>query len=123
MNADPTCNIEAVAPCAAALQRCEAASNTPSRETAPRDARVVVEYNPAIAGLLNNRLAVIGLVAVAGPLGLPALWFSRRFSRLTKIITTVVFVLVTAVLPLALAYYWLEISLRPLVDAFGEVHK
>lgn len=70
--------------------------------------------------VINNRLAVIGIIALLGPLGLPALWFSPRFSRPTKIITTVTYVLLTTVLPIAIAWYWLDYSLRPLVDVFGK---
>ncbi len=72
--------------------------------------------------LLDNRLFVVTLLLIVGPLGLPALWFNRRFSSLTKIFTTVVYFLLTAVLPLALAWYWLEIAVRPLVDSFSEVN-
>ena len=78
---------------------------------------------PGVAGLLNSRLLVIALLAIVGPLGLPALWFSPRFSRITKVLATSLFVLLTVVLPLAFAYYWLEIALRPLVDAFGQVSR
>lgn len=67
--------------------------------------------------LLDNRLAVFGILLVAGPLGLPALWFSRRFSRATKIATTVVFFLLTVVVPIVGAWYCFEVLLRPLVDA------
>ena len=70
--------------------------------------------------VVNNRLAVIGIIALLGPLGLPALWFSPRFSRPTKIITTVTYVLLTTVLPIAIAWYWMDYSLRPLVDVFGK---
>ena len=70
--------------------------------------------------VVNNRLAVIGIIALLGPLALPALWFSPRFSRPTKIITTVTYVLLTTVLPIAIAWYWLDYSLRPLVDVFGK---
>ena len=62
---------------------------------------------------------VIALLAVAGPIGLPALWFSGKFGRWTKIITTFVFLLITVAFPLAITYYFCEIALRPLVDAFS----
>jgi hypothetical protein len=92
------------------------------RAIAPADRRATLsaEVDPAFVRLLGNRLVVIGLLAVAGPLGLPALWLSRRFSKPTKIATTVLFFLATVVAPLALAYYWLEIALRPLVDVFDK---
>ena len=74
----------------------------------------------AIKAVLNNRLAVIAIIAFIGPPGLLALWFSPRFAKPTKIITTVAYALLTIVLPLAIAWYWLEYALRPLVDAFGK---
>lgn len=84
----------------------------------PPDQVSLAGSNDPVTHLMNNRLLVIGLIAMTGPLGLPALWFSRRFSRPTKIVTTVVYVIATTVVPLAIAWYWLEYSLRPLVDAF-----
>lgn len=69
--------------------------------------------------VLNSRLAVIGVIAFMGPLGFPALWFSPRFSKPTKVITTVSYLLLTTVVPIAIAVYWLEYSMRPLVDVFG----
>ena len=68
--------------------------------------------------VLNNRMAVIGLVAFLGPLGLLALWFSQRFKTRTKVITTAGYVLVTTVLPIAIIWYWLDYSMRPLLEVF-----
>ena len=70
--------------------------------------------------VLNNRMAVIGLVAFLGPLGLLALWFSRCFKTRTKIITTVAYVLLTTLLPIAIIWYWLNYSMRPLLEVFGQ---
>ena len=69
--------------------------------------------------VLNNRLAVVTIVALFGPLGLPALWFSPRFSKAAKTITTLIYFLLTIALPMAVIWYWLEHSLRPLVEVFG----
>ncbi len=86
---------------------------------APAPPTTSLQLSPAVAGLLNSRLAVIGLLLIAGPLGLPALWLSGRFSRGVKIVTTAIYFLLTVVFPLALTYYCCEIALRPLVDAFA----
>lgn len=83
-------------------------------------AGVTTEGLQSIKALVNNRSAVIGMIALVGPLGLPALWFSPRFGKRTKIITTATYVLLTTIVPLALAWYWLDYSLRPLVDVFGK---
>jgi hypothetical protein len=77
-----------------------------------------IEVDPTIGRLLGKRWVVIALLAIAGPLGLPLLWLSCRFSKPTKIVTTMLFLLVTVVAPLAITYYWVEIALRPLVEAF-----
>jgi len=69
--------------------------------------------------ILNNRLYVGLVIALIGPLGLPALWFSPRFSNATKILLTSVFVLITTVVPIAVTWYYLESSARPLVEALG----
>jgi hypothetical protein len=68
---------------------------------------------------LDNRLCVVAIILVAGPIGLPALWFSRRFSKRAKIISTVAYFLLTAVLPLVAIWYFLEVSLRPLLNVFS----
>ena len=75
--------------------------------------------NPAdtIQTVLNNRLYVGIVIALIGPLGLPALWFSPRFSNRTKIVLTSIFVLMTAVVPLAVTWYFLDYSMQPLLDA------
>ena len=68
---------------------------------------------------LHNRFAVIGLLVCLGPLGLPLLWLSNRFSRLTKIITSVICVLLTVVAPAVIIFYFLGIAVRPLLNVFG----
>jgi hypothetical protein len=73
-----------------------------------------------VATVLENRGYVIAILLCVGPIGLPALWFSRRFSRRFKIITTGGYFLVTAVLPLAIAWYVLDIAVRPVVDALSQ---
>lgn len=74
----------------------------------------------AINSVLNNRLAVIAIIVFIGPPGLLALWFSPRFAKRTKTITTAAYALLTIVLPLAIAWYWLDYALRPLVNVFGK---
>jgi hypothetical protein len=71
------------------------------------------------AAWLESRWIVLGLLALTGPIGLPALWLSRRFSRAAKIAGTTVFVLATVVLPLVVAWYLCDVKLRPLVDALS----
>jgi len=77
--------------------------------------------NPAdtVQTVLNNRLYVGIVIALIGPLGLPALWFSPRFSKRTKIVLTSIFVLLTTVVPLAIAWYFIDYSMRPLFDALA----
>ena len=69
--------------------------------------------------VLNNRLYIGIIIALIGPLGLPALWFSPRFSKRTKIVLTSLFVFMTTVVPLAVAWYFLDYSLRPLLDVLA----
>ena len=73
----------------------------------------------AIQTVLNNRWYVGLVIALIGPLGLPALWFSPRFSKTTKIVGTLIFVVMTTVVPLAVAWYFLDYRIRPLVDALS----
>jgi len=73
----------------------------------------------AIKRVLDNRWMVMGIVAILGPIGLPALWFSPRFRPPTKMVITTLYVVLTAVVPVVVSYYVLENSFKPLVEAFG----
>jgi hypothetical protein len=86
--------------------------------TGPRPPIVV--HSPA-RSVLNSRCAIVGMLAFVGPLGLPFLWFSQRFTRSTKVAITAVFLVLTVVLPLAFTYYWVETAIRPLLEAFRGV--
>jgi hypothetical protein len=68
---------------------------------------------------LNNRLVVTAILLLAGPIGLPALWFSPKFSGRAKIFATSIYFLITAMLPLAAAWYFLDVALRPLFEVFN----
>ena len=72
-----------------------------------------------IQTVLNNRLYVGMVIALIGPLGLPALWFSPRFSNRTKIVLTSIFVVLTTIVPLVIAWYFLDYSMRPLLEVFN----
>jgi hypothetical protein len=78
------------------------------------------EHSPLFA-VLDNRLLVVAILLCAGPIGLPALWFSHRFSRRCKIIATTGYLLFTVILPLAMAWYSLDVALRPIVDALSQL--
>ena len=86
----------------------------PSKELA------TVDNAATIQAVVNSRTFVVGMIAVAGPLGLLALWFNQRFSNRTKIITTVAYVLLAIVLPLVVVWYWLDVALRPLLEIFAK---
>lgn len=89
-------------------------------EVAPRPVRLQAagEAGSSLTlSVLDNRWLVVGLLLVAGPIGLPALWFSRRFSTKVKVGTTILYAIVTVVFPLAMVWYWCETAVRPLVDA------
>lgn len=68
---------------------------------------------------LDNRWLVVALLLVAGPVGLPALWLSRRFSKGVKIGVSIAYAVATIGVPVALIWYWCEMSLRPLADALA----
>jgi hypothetical protein len=68
---------------------------------------------------LERRWVVLAMVLCTGPIGLPLLWLSRRFSRLAKISLTAGFVLLTVVLPIVLVWYWCDVAIHPLVEALG----
>ena len=85
-----------------------------SKEIATTNSAVTLQV------VINNRMFVVGMIACAGPLGLLAMWFSQRFSNRAKVITTVSYVLLVIVAPLAVIWYWLDIALRPIVDVLGQ---
>jgi hypothetical protein len=107
----------------AALSREMESSAAESRTVAayPSNAPNITLSGP-VAVVLNSRMLVITLMLVAGPIGLPALWFSPRFSRTTKALFTLGFFLVTAVLPLVGAWYAFEVLLRPVADAIQKAN-
>lgn len=70
--------------------------------------------------LVDNRLVVIGMITFVGPLGLLALWYSRRFSKLTKTLVTFSYAFLTFALPVAIVWYWLHTAMRPIVDVLGQ---
>lgn len=86
---------------------------------APHSTVVVTTERSSIRVVLENRFYVMAILLCAGPIGLPALWFSHRFSRRCKIITTTAYFLVTVVLPIAVLWYCLDVAVRPLVDVLG----
>ena len=72
-----------------------------------------------VDSVLKSRFAVLALIATLGPLGLVALWISPSFSSPTKTMWTLGYLLVAVVMPIAIAIYWLDFSVRPLVDVLG----
>ena len=69
--------------------------------------------------IADNRMIVFAMILFLGPLGFLALWCSRRFSNRAKVIVTASYALLVFVLPVAIIWFWLDVSLRPLVDIFG----
>jgi hypothetical protein len=92
------------------------AVRTAAPPAAGREAPVALSRGAA--SLLQSRPAVIAILLVGGPVGLPFLWLSGRFSRPTKIITTVAYFGLTVVAPIALTWYWLDVAVRPLLDVW-----
>ena len=68
---------------------------------------------------LQRRWVVLAILLCTGPIGLPLVWLSRRFSLLAKIGLTAGFVLLTVVLPIVLVWYWCDVAIHPLVEALG----
>ncbi len=71
----------------------------------------------AVHRVLSSRLLVTVILATCGPMGLPALWLSPRFSRSGKVLLTTLFLAFTIVFPIAMAWYWLDIAVRPVLEA------
>ncbi len=72
-----------------------------------------------VTTVLENRGYVLAILLLAGPIGLPALWFSPRFSRVFKMVTTALYFLVTAILPIVVTWYLLDVAVRPLLEPLG----
>jgi hypothetical protein len=104
--------------CDAFCRRCGNALD----EQSPVGQLAVSAERPLVGNLpawIGRRSVVIGLLLFAGPLGLPALWISPRFSLPTKVITSLLYVGLTVVLPIAMTWYWLNTAMQPLVEAFS----
>ncbi|QDU97507.1 hypothetical protein Pla8534_53550 [Lignipirellula cremea] len=74
--------------------------------------------NGPLLALAKNRPAVLGMLLCVGPLGLPLLWFSPAFSSTAKYIITGLYFALTAILPLVITWYFVDIGVRPLLQAF-----
>ncbi len=68
---------------------------------------------------LERPWVVLAILLCAGPIGLPLVWLSSRFSKLAKIGLTVGFVLLTVIFPIVLVWYWCEVAIRPLVEVLA----
>jgi hypothetical protein len=69
----------------------------------------------------NVKLSPTALMLFAlslGPLGLPLLWFSDKYSTRTKILVSVSVIGGTVVLPMLIIVYWLNVALQPLLEVF-----
>ena len=101
---------------------CEVVVPSGRQNPLARQSKELATVDPAVTiqTMVNSRMFVVGMIAVAGPLGLLALWFNQRLSNRTKIITTVSYVLLAIVLPLVVVWYWLDVALRPLVEILGK---
>ena len=78
---------------------------------------LTIQIDPRVLAWLNHRGIVVAILLTCGPLGLPALWFSPRFSKTSKIVISVLLFAATVVAPLALSWYWLDVAVRPVLDA------
>ncbi|MCA9217399.1 MAG: hypothetical protein KDB27_30230 [Planctomycetales bacterium] len=81
--------------------------------------QISISLNPSLKKALNNRWIVGLILLTVGPMGLPALWMSDRFSLTSKVVTSTVFLLLTAAIPIAITWYWLDTSMQPLVEAMS----
>ena len=94
------------------------ASDSPASPTT-----LTIQIDPRVLAWLNHRGIVVVILLTCGPLGLPALWFSPRFSKTTKIIISVLLFAATVIAPLALSWYWLDVAVRPVLDALTSAGK
>ncbi|PHS00794.1 MAG: hypothetical protein COA78_23540 [Blastopirellula sp.] len=72
--------------------------------------------------VLNSRALLFGILLVFGPLGLPLIWFSPRFSMLSKVLVTTLTLGVTVVFPIAMTIYWADYALQPLLEAMQQAN-
>ncbi len=78
-----------------------------------------IAVSPAVKQLLTNHWMIYGLLLFCGPIGLPLLWLSPRFSRLAKSAITLLLMSITLILPIIIYWYSCELLLRPLATALG----
>ena len=92
-------------------RRCGAQTSRPAAETSPQSPGIAAPPEPAPAapratpGVAESRaLVLLLLFAVLGPLALPVLWRSPRFSRPWKMLLTILVLIFTVVIVGALWY-------------------
>jgi len=88
---------------------------------AQRRVRTMAQRAPAciLPPSLERRWVVLAILLCTGPIGLPLVWLSSRFSKLAKIGLTAGFVLLTVIFPIVLVWYWCEVAIRPVVEVFA----
>ncbi len=78
---------------------------------------VPAQMPSTFALVLNHRMILFTILLVFGPLGLPLIWMSPRFSVWMKLLVTTTTIGITIIFPIAMTLYWADYALQPLLEA------
>ncbi|PQO44808.1 hypothetical protein C5Y93_17075 [Blastopirellula marina] len=72
--------------------------------------------------VVNSHAIIWAVILTFGPLGLPLIWLSPKYSIWSKSLVTLVTLGVTVVLPIAVTLYCAQFLVHPVLDAMQEAN-
>jgi len=88
----------------------------------PTNEAILAQLPPVVTLLANSHLAIWSLILILGPMGLPLLWLSPKYSTASKIAWTLGMIFMTVVLPIALTIYCTQFLVSPVLDAMNDAN-
>ena len=90
--------------------------------TPPAPRTIDAGLPPAVRTVVNNHLIIWTVILTFGPLGLPLIWLSPKYSIWSKSLVTVITLGLTIVLPIAVTLYCAQFLVHPVLDAMQEAN-
>lgn len=101
----------------------DATPNLPAvRASAPAPRTVEAGLPPAVRTVVNSHVIIWTVILTFGPLGLPLIWLSPKYSIWMKFLVTAITLGVTVVLPIAVTLYCAQFLVHPVLDAMQEAN-
>lgn len=98
----------------------DAPQTLPAVRSAPQvPAERVIEGGlpPVVLQVVSSHAIIWTVILTFGPLGLPLIWLSPKYSLWAKLLTTTITLGVTVVLPIAVTIYCTQYLVHPVFEA------